>query len=52
MDKAADIAASIVLVALVTTIVAHPNTAAVVNAFGSAFTNSLTAAQGGTVKTK
>lgn len=46
MDKLADIAASIVVVALVTTLVSHKNTANVVNAFGSAFSNSLRAAQG------
>lgn len=38
---------AIVLVALVTTIVAHPNTAGVVKSFGDAFTNSLKAAEGG-----
>jgi hypothetical protein len=38
---------AIVFVALVTTIVAHPNTASVVKAFGDAFSNSLKAAEGG-----
>lgn len=42
-----DVMGSIVLVALVTTIVAHPGTAGVVTAFGNAFTNSLKAAEGG-----
>jgi uncharacterized protein YejL (UPF0352 family) len=38
---------AIVFVALVTTIVAHPNTSAVIKSFGEAFTNSLKAAEGG-----
>lgn len=46
MSKVADIAAAIVMVALVTTLVSHKNTVHVVNAFGSAFANSLRAAQG------
>jgi hypothetical protein len=43
----ADVMGSIVLVALVTTIVAHPHTASVITAFGNAFSNSLKAAEGG-----
>lgn len=41
-----DILGMIVMVALVTTLVMHKNTASVVNSFGSAFSNSLRAAQG------
>lgn len=37
---------AIVFVALVTTIVAHPNTANVVTSFGNAFSGSLKAAEG------
>ena len=44
--KITDVMGMIVLVALVTTIVAHPHTAGVVNAFGNAFSGSLRAAQG------
>lgn len=47
MDKIADIAMAIVFVALATTLVAHKNTAAVIQATGSAFSGSLKAAQGG-----
>ena len=46
MHQVADIAGAIVVVALVTTLVAHPHTAAVVKSFGDAFSNSLRAAQG------
>jgi hypothetical protein len=46
MSQIADVMSAIVLVALVTTIVAHPNTAAVVNSFGGAFSGSLKAAEG------
>jgi hypothetical protein len=46
-SAAANIAGSIVFVALVTTIVAHPNTAKVITSFGEAFSNSLKAAEGG-----
>jgi hypothetical protein len=42
----AEVMGSIVFVALITTIVAHPNTASVVTSFGNAFTNSLKAAEG------
>lgn len=47
MDRAADILGGIVLVALVTTIVAHPETSKVIKSFGEAFSGSLRAAQGG-----
>lgn len=46
MDRLADVAMAIVFVALATTLVAHKNTAAVIQATGSAFTSSLKAAQG------
>lgn len=41
-----DVLGSIVTVALVTTIVGHPQTAGVINAFGSAFSGSISAALG------
>lgn len=41
-----DVLGAIVTVALVTTIVSHPNTAADITAAGNAFANSLRAAQG------
>ena len=41
-----DVIGAIVGVALVTTIVAHPNTAKVLTALGGAFSGSLRAAQG------
>jgi uncharacterized protein YejL (UPF0352 family) len=44
--EVADILGAIVTVALVTTLVSHKGTAAVVNSFGHAFSNSLLAAQG------
>jgi hypothetical protein len=40
------LAGALVLVALVTTLVAHKNTAKVVTAFGGAFNNSLKTAEG------
>lgn len=46
MDRAADIAGLIVVAAIITTIVAHPETKNVVNSFGTAFNNSLVAAEG------
>ncbi|HET7047873.1 MAG TPA: hypothetical protein VFI54_06335 [Solirubrobacteraceae bacterium] len=46
MDKIVDVMGMIVGVALVTTLVAHPNTANVVKAFGGSFTSSVLAAQG------
>lgn len=45
-DRIADIAGAIVMVALVTTLVAHANTAKVVAAVGNAFSGSLRAAMG------
>ena len=47
MDKIVDVMGAIVGVALVTTLVAHKNTANVVKSFGSAFSSSILAAQGG-----
>jgi len=46
MDKFGDIALAIVGVAMVTTIVAHRNSARVVTAAGRAFTGSIRAATG------
>jgi len=46
MSQITDIMGAIVMVALVTTVVAHPETSKVINAFGSAFSGSLKAAQG------
>lgn len=46
MDKIVDVMGMIVGVALVTTIVAHPQSANVIKSFGSAFTSSVLAAQG------
>jgi hypothetical protein len=46
MDRIGDILAAIVMVALVTTIVAHPNSSKVITATGGAFSNSLRAAMG------
>lgn len=45
-DKALSIGTAIVTVALVTTIVAHPNSAKVITAVGKAFSGSLRAAMG------
>lgn len=45
-DKLFNLLGAIVVVALVTTLVAHRNTAKVVNALGGTFTSSLRAAQG------
>lgn len=47
MSAVTDTLGAIILVALVTTIVAHPNTSTVITSFGNAFTNSLKAAEGG-----
>ena len=47
MDKWADIVGGIVLVAMITTIVAHKNTAQVVTALGNAFSGSIKASLGG-----
>jgi hypothetical protein len=46
MDRIADIFAGITAVALVTTIVAHPNTAKVITAVGNTYSKSLRAAMG------
>ena len=46
MRDIADVFGALVVVALVTTIVAHPQSANVVRAFGGSFSNSLLAAQG------
>lgn len=45
-DKALSIGSAIVTVALVTTIVAHPQSANIIKAVGSAFAGSLRAAMG------
>jgi len=45
-DRALNIIGAIVTVALVTTIVAHPQSAKIVSSAGSAFSNSLRAAMG------
>lgn len=45
-DKALSIGSAIVTVALVTTIVAHPQSAAIIKAVGGAFAGSLRAAMG------
>ena len=45
-DKVANIASAIVTVALVTTIVARPNSAKVITAAGDAFAGSIRAALG------
>lgn len=46
MDQAFDIAGLIVVAAIITTIVAHPESKSIVNSFGVAFGNSLVAAEG------
>jgi hypothetical protein len=46
VDKIVDVLGMIVGVALVTTIVAHPQTANVVKSFGGAFSSSILASQG------
>lgn len=46
MDKIADVAGGIVLVALATTLVASPNTARQITALGNAFSGSIRAALG------
>lgn len=46
MDKIVDVALAIVGVALVTTIVAHRNSARVITAVGRSFSNSIRAATG------
>jgi hypothetical protein len=46
-DRLFSIGGAIVTVALVTTIVAHRNSAAVINSIGQAFAGSIRAAMGG-----
>lgn len=46
LDRAFGVASAIVTVALVTTIVSHKNSAAVVKSIGDAFKGALYAAQG------
>jgi hypothetical protein len=46
MDKLVDVMGMIVGVAMVTTLVAHPQTSNVVKSFGSAFSSSILASQG------
>lgn len=46
MDRVADIIAGITTVALVTTIVAHRNTARIITAAGTTYATSLRAAMG------
>lgn len=46
MDRVADILAGITMVALVTTIVAHRNTAKVIDSVGNAYSKGLRAAMG------
>lgn len=45
-DKIANVLGAIVTVALVTTIVSHPESASVIRAFGDSFAGSLRAAMG------
>lgn len=45
-DRLFNVAGAIVTVALVTTIVSHPQSARVITAMGSAFAGSIRAAQG------
>lgn len=46
-SKLLDVLGSIVTVALVTTVVVHPQSAAVINSMGTAFSGSIRAALGG-----
>lgn len=46
MAGVVDVATWIVIVALVTTIVAHPNTSKVITSAGTAFSGSIRAAEG------
>lgn len=50
MDAVTDTLGAIIFVALVTTIVAHPDTASIITAFGNAFTKSLATAEGSAAK--
>lgn len=45
-DKALSIGTAIVAVAMVTTIVAHPTSAKIINSIGNAFTGAIKAAMG------
>lgn len=45
-EKIFSVLGAIVTVALVTTIVSHPQSAAVIKAFGQAFSGAISAAQG------
>lgn len=46
MDKIADIAGGVIVVALVTTVVSHKQSAKVITSIGNAFSGSLRAAMG------
>lgn len=46
MDKIADIAGGIIIVALVTTVVSHKQSAKVITSLGNVFSGSLRAAMG------
>lgn len=46
LDKVADIAGGIIVVALVTTVVSHKQSAKVITAIGNTFSGSLRAAMG------
>jgi hypothetical protein len=46
VDAVTDTLGAIIFVALVTTIVAHPDTASIITSFGNAFTGSLKVAEG------
>jgi preprotein translocase subunit SecG len=46
MDRAFDVAGLLVVAAIITTIVAHPESKGIITAFGGAFNNSLVAAEG------
>lgn len=46
MDKIVDVMGMLVGVAMVTTLVAHKDTANTVNSFGNAFSSSILAAEG------
>ena len=46
MDRAFDIAGLVVVAAIITTIVAHPESRKIINSFGVGFDNSLVAAEG------
>lgn len=46
MDRAFDVAGLFVVGAIITSILAHPQTKGIINSFGVAFDNSLVAAEG------